>query len=273
MMVASMLHRVGHLKRLPLLPISPSPSSSRLSSLFVATARRTLASAAQAQQPPPPPQQRVGRAALELKELRLICNKGTQLGVMAPTEALDIAKQRALLLKEVSPSAMPPVWKLFEKMVASSSTLPPPQQQQQQQQQATERAAAAAKAKPDKKAAARDTKPPKIKEVRLTDRSDLRDADTKAANAIKFLSKGHIVRIFALNTGRVHEETGVSRAQVLVQRVIDLCAEHADSNGIGGKAKIADDQRNRQVLGRVEAVLTPKGGARRGEPEPRKSKG
>ena len=76
----------------------------------------------------------------------------------------------------------------------------------------------------------------------MSDKCDMRDAQTKAASALKFLNKGHVVKVtltlnlmlklvkslgrphphphphphqvFALNTGRVCPETRRSRAQV-----------------------------------------------------------
>ena len=214
--------------------------------------------------------QRTGKAALDLTELRLISETGAQLGLMPPKQALTLATAQQLELREVSATAEPPVWKLFAVAGAGSpspssaadQSRGPRQQQQQRQRPLTP--------KKTSSSSSSNKKPPKLKEVRVTDRSDLRDADTKAASAMKFLKKGHVVKVFALNTGVVDEESGKARAVVLVERVLEVCSELADHAGVGGRTQIPAGYTSRNVLGKVEATLTPKGGPSRAAPEPRR---
>jgi translation initiation factor IF-3 len=217
--------------------------------------------------------QRAKSAALDLPQLRLICDRGTSLGVMPPEEALSIAKERKLELVQVSPSADPPVWKLFaagasvgksQDAAAQQQQQQRPQKQQQQQQRDKKKSAESNHGR-EKKA-----KLPKVKEVRLTDRCDARDTETKAANALKFLGKGHEVKIVALNTGRIDADRRVAMAQVLVEQICEACAEHATTSGVMGRTSTEGATGgSKQILGIVSATLTPKGGASRGAPTPR----
>ena len=180
-------------------------------------------------------------------------------GVMSPERALAMAEERGLLLVEVSPHASPPVWRLMPRPALddappAESEPPPPQPA------AAEPVQLRRPPKPGKKG-----KPLKVKEVRLSDRCEPRDADTKAANALKFLRKGHVVKVMALNSGRVCDDEGGggrrSMAEVLVARICADCAELATSGGITGRTSTdrPDGTHAKQALGIVAAVLTPKG--------------
>jgi len=202
--------------------------------------------------------------APELASLRLVCDQGKSLGIMPPADAQKIASERSLFLVEVSSAATPPVWKLMVDEPQPQPEEPPPSPQQkgkkQQQQQKPSKGGKAEKA-------------PKVKEVRLTDRCDARDTETKAANALKFLGKGHEVKVIALNTGRRCEETKKAMAQVLVERICEACAEVADRGDIGGRTSTSGAPASgKQILGMVAATLTPKGGASRAPPTPRREK-
>ena len=206
---------------------------------------------------------RSGAAALELSELRLVCDQGKALGVMAPQKALDIASERKLKLVEVAAAASPPVWRL---MVEKEPEDPEKVRQREQRQLEQERQQRIQSKKP--------VKPPKQKEVRLADRCDPRDADTKAENAKKFLAKGHEVKVIALNTGRIDVASSKSMAEVLVQQICDKCAELATNGGIFGR-KQAEGGGGRQIVGQVTATLSPRDGPRRDPPTertPRKGK-
>src|SRR5215472_6177124 len=51
---------------------------------------------------------------IRVREVRVIDDEGNQLGVMAPFEALKIARERNLDLVEVSPTAQPPVCRIMD---------------------------------------------------------------------------------------------------------------------------------------------------------------
>ena len=63
----------------------------------------------------------------------------------------------------------------------------------------------------------------RMKEVRISDRSERRDVEIKGAAAIKFLQKGFAVRVAALNTGRVDSASQKTMASRIVQDICDVC--------------------------------------------------
>ena len=51
---------------------------------------------------------------IRVREIRVIDDTGQQLGIMAPPQALAIAKQKGLDLVEISPTAVPPVCRIMD---------------------------------------------------------------------------------------------------------------------------------------------------------------
>ena len=51
---------------------------------------------------------------IRVREIRVIDENGEQLGVMAPRDALRIARERGLDLVEVAPTARPPVCRVMD---------------------------------------------------------------------------------------------------------------------------------------------------------------
>ena len=49
-----------------------------------------------------------------MREIRVIDDEGEQLGVMAPQQALTIAREKGLDLVEISPTAQPPVCRVMD---------------------------------------------------------------------------------------------------------------------------------------------------------------
>ena len=199
--------------------------------------------------------QRSGKDALAVAELRLISELGKALGVMPPKEAMAIAQQRDLALVEVQGSATPPVWRLKEKLVEpeTPAELPPPPEQKRR----------------DTKTA----KPPKEKEVRLTDSIAPRDAEHKVATALKFLAKGHVVKVLVLNQGKKDPKVaGKALAVTMVEQVCSACEEVAKASDIMGATSLrasGETSLTRNIIGPVFATLTPKEGAYRQGPTPR----
>ena len=187
------------------------------------------------------------------------------LGVMPPADALSIAKEKNLSLVEVQAHAVPPVWKLKEAPANAA------------------RAAAAAAlgggtstaAPPDgkKERSSKPKKPPKEKEVRLTDSIAPRDAEHKIQSALKFLEKGHVVRVLVLNQGkRDPENKKKALAVTLIEQVCDACAEHAsvsDIMGATGLRAAGETALTTHSLGPAFAILTPRDGAFRQPATPR----
>ncbi|MGH9794202.1 MAG: translation initiation factor IF-3, partial [Candidatus Acidiferrales bacterium] len=51
---------------------------------------------------------------IRAREIRVIGDDGSQLGVMPPWEALKTAREQGLDLVEISPAAVPPVCKIMD---------------------------------------------------------------------------------------------------------------------------------------------------------------
>lgn len=139
-------------------------------------------------------------------EVRVIDNKGEQVGVMNTKEALQLAKSRELDLVEVAPGAKPPVCKILDYN----------------------------KYKYQQKKREKKQKRSDLKELRFTTQIQDHDLDTKIRRMRVFLEQGHKVRITIIFRGReiVHRDRG----QVLVARIVE---------SMGGLAKIDENAKSR----------------------------
>ena len=112
------------------------------------------------------------------KEVRLIDSDGSQLGIVTAKEAQRIAYEKNLDLVKIAPQAKPPVCKIMDygkyKFEAAKK----------------------------EKEARKNQKIVAIKEVRLSPSIDDHDFQTKARNAIKFLSSGDKVKVSVRFRGR-----------------------------------------------------------------------
>ncbi|WP_412988265.1 translation initiation factor IF-3 [Pediococcus siamensis] len=123
---------------------------------------------------------------IRAREVRLIGDDGTQLGVKSKRDALELADQAGLDLVLVSPKAKPPVAKIMDYGKYRF-------EQQKKQREARKR-----------------QKTVSIKEVRLSPTIDTNDFNTKLKNAKKFLAKGDKVRVSIRFKGRAitHKDIG-----------------------------------------------------------------
>ncbi len=116
----------------------------------------------------------------------MIDDKGEQLGIMAPFDALKIARERSLDLVEVSPNAVPPVCRIqdYGKYLYE-------------------------KDKSDR-AARKKQKVITIKEVKFSVTVDEHDYQTKKNQAVRFLSEGDKVKASLRFRGRqmAHRDLG-----------------------------------------------------------------
>jgi len=112
------------------------------------------------------------------REVRVVSDDGEQLGIMSAKEAYQIAIEKKLDLVKIAPNAKPPVCKIMDFG------------KHRYEQQ-----------KKDKEARKRQ-KSATLKEVRLGLNIEAHDLDTKAKNAIKFLSKGDKVKVSLRFRGR-----------------------------------------------------------------------
>jgi len=122
-----------------------------------------------------------------VKEVRLIDEKGNQLGVMSRDQALEIAKNRDLDLVEVSPDSHPVVCRIinYDKYRYQM-------EKKEKQQRKT-------------------SKKTELKEVRLGVRTGEHDLDFKRKKAIKFLKEGRKVKIELVMKGRERAHRELAR--------------------------------------------------------------
>ena len=133
------------------------------------------------------------------KEVRVVGDDGTQLGIMSSKDAMKIALERNLDLVKIAPQAVPPVCRIMDYGKFRFE-----------------------KAKREKEAR-KNQKVIDTKEVRLSLNIDVHDFDTKVNNAIKFLKGGDKVKVSVRFRGRemAHPELG----QTLISRFVDACSE------------------------------------------------
>lgn len=125
------------------------------------------------------------------REIRLIGDDGTQLGIMSSREAQQMANDKNLDLVKISPNAKPPVCKIINYGKYKFEL--------------------AKKQKEAKK----NQKTMSVKEVRLSPNIDEHDIQTKMKNAIKFLSKGDKLKVAVRFRGRELAHTSVGREILL----------------------------------------------------------
>ena len=134
---------------------------------------------------------------IRAREVRVIDENGEQLGILAPFEALRVARERGLDLVEVSPNAVPPVCRiqdygryLYEK-------------------------------EKSERAARKRQKVITIKEVKFSVTVDEHDYQTKKNQAVRFLTEGDKVKASLRFRGRqmAHRELGYEIINRLIQDI------------------------------------------------------
>ncbi|MCR5202845.1 MAG: translation initiation factor IF-3 [Lachnospiraceae bacterium] len=112
------------------------------------------------------------------KEVRLIGEKGNQLGVMSAKDAMKLAREQDLDLVKVAPNAKPPVCKIVDygKYRYEQSR--------------------------KEKEARKKQKTTEVKEIRFSPNIDVNDLNTKANQARKFITKGDKVKVSLRFRGR-----------------------------------------------------------------------
>lgn len=146
---------------------------------------------------------------IRARELRLIADDGSQLGVKSKQEALKLAEQANLDLVLVAPKAKPPVAKIMDYGKYRFEL-------QKKQREARKK-----------------QKVINVKEVRLSPTIDTNDFNTKVKNARKFLTKGDKVKVSIRFKGRAITHTEIGR------EVLDrFAAETDDVATVESKAKM-----------------------------------
>ena len=157
---------------------------------------------------------------IRVREVRVIDDEGNQLGIMPPYEALKIAREKALDVVEVSPTAQPPVCRImdFGKYLY--------------EQEKKERAA--------KKHQHVIT----VKEVKFRINVDEHDYETKKKHVLRFLGEGDKVKATIFFRGR--EMTRQSLGRGILERLI---------KELGDKAVV--EFRPRQEGNTMHVILAP----------------
>lgn len=127
---------------------------------------------------------------IRVPEVRLIDEEGQQVGVLAPRDALKLARERGLDLVEISPTAQPPVCKImdFGKYLYE---LNKKMHEQRKHQKGT-----------------------RLKEVKLRTRTDAHDFEFKKNHVVRFLEEGDKVRLVLMFRGREIEHASLGRQKL-----------------------------------------------------------
>ena len=134
------------------------------------------------------------------KEVRLIDNKGQQLGVMSRSEALRIAEFQNLDLVNISPTAQPPVCKIMDYGKYRFDMI-----------------------KRDKEAK-KAQKIIEVKEIKLSQTIDVGDINVRAKQTREFISDGNKVKVSLRMKGRQqeHPEISVEVLENFFEKVKDI---------------------------------------------------
>lgn len=148
---------------------------------------------------------------IQAKEVRLLREDGTQVGVVPTPDALSQAKTEGVDLVEVAPNAVPPVVKLidYKKFLYQIAK--------------RDREAKASQKKVD------------LKEVRLTPFMAQNDFETKLNRAKEWLEEGHKVRLSVKFVGRQlsHREFGGQMIGRAMDYLGDLATTDQEAKWVG----------------------------------------
>ena len=133
------------------------------------------------------------------KEVRLIGEDGSQLGIVSAQQANEMAEEQGLDLVKISPNAVPPVCKIMDYSKFCFDQ------------------------KKREKEAKKNQKVVEIKEIRMSPSIDTNDFNTKAKNAQKFLKEGNRVKVSVRFRGREMAHTNIG--EKLLMDFADACAE------------------------------------------------
>ncbi|OGL32390.1 translation initiation factor IF-3 [Candidatus Saccharibacteria bacterium RIFCSPHIGHO2_12_FULL_42_8] len=136
---------------------------------------------------------------MRASELRVIGERGEQIGILSRQEALEAANEAGLDLVEISPSASPPVVKIIDWG-------------KYQYQKTKEQQKARAKSKSSE-----------MKQIRVGLKIGANDLDIKLRKVRKFLEEGHKVRLTVVFKGRemAHKELGFE----MIKKIQELLGE------------------------------------------------
>jgi translation initiation factor IF-3 len=137
---------------------------------------------------------------IRVREVRVIDENGQQLGIMAPAQAVAIARQRGLDLVEVSPTAVPPVCRITDYG----------KYQYTEQKRARQ--------------ARKHQKTILVKEIKFRPKVDEHDYDFKKKHIERFIEDGDKVKAVIFFRGReiAHPEIGRRILERLISEVAEI---------------------------------------------------
>jgi translation initiation factor IF-3 len=138
---------------------------------------------------------------IRVREIRVIDDTGAQVGIMAPPQALALAREKGLDLVEISPTASPPVCRIMDYGKFQYT-------EQKRQRQAKKH-----------------QKVIEVKEIKFRPKVDEHDYQFKKKHIERFLEEGDKVKATIFFRGRemAHPEIG----RRILERLIDDLAEVA----------------------------------------------
>jgi translation initiation factor IF-3 len=132
---------------------------------------------------------------IRVREIRVIDDDGEQLGVMAPREALEVARSKGLDLIEVAPNAQPPVCRIMDYGKFKY-------EQGKREREANKK-----------------QRHSEMKGMTLRPGTDEHDLDIKTKNIVRFLADGDKVKVTV--RFRARELAHPEFAQRSLQRIVD----------------------------------------------------
>jgi translation initiation factor IF-3 len=150
---------------------------------------------------------------IRVREIRVIDDNGTQLGIMPPPQALAIAKQKGLDLVEISPTAVPPVCRIMDFG----------KYQYQEQKRTRE--------------ARKHQKVIEVKEIKFRPKVDEHDYQFKKKHIERFLEDGDKVKATIFFRGRemAHPEIGRRILERLIGELADVAVAESSPRQEGNQ--------------------------------------
>jgi translation initiation factor IF-3 len=137
---------------------------------------------------------------IRVREIRVIDDSGQQIGIMAPPQALALAREKGLDLVEISPTANPPVCRIMD--YGKFQYLEQKRQRQAKKHQ----------------------KVIEVKEIKFRPKVDEHDYQFKKKHIERFLSEGDKVKATIFFRGRemAHPEIGRRILERLIEDLADV---------------------------------------------------
>ena len=137
---------------------------------------------------------------IRAREVRLIDENGTQVGIVTAREAISLAEERGLDLVEVAPNAVPPVCRLLDYGKFRY-------EQSQKEREAR-----------------KNQKQAELKQIRLMPKTDEHDMGVKANQARRFILRGDKVKFNVRFRGRemAHPDIGRKMLEQIAEQLRDI---------------------------------------------------